>query len=64
MNDIVEGHREKTLKILWAMILHYQVAVLINLDQLREEIHVLERSLRVKHKLDKLSKMQNGKLQI
>lgn len=60
--DVVEGHREKTLKLLWAIILHYQVSVLINMDQLREEINVLEKSLRVKTKLQELNRLLSGTL--
>ncbi|XP_067661837.1 abnormal spindle-like microcephaly-associated protein homolog [Haliotis asinina] len=56
--DIVDGHREKTLKILWHLIFHFQVDVLINLEQLREETSLLEQSLRVKVNMQKLLKIK------
>ena len=59
--DVVEGHREKTLKLLWALILHYQVSVLLHMDQLREEVLVLEKSLSVRTKLHKLGLVMAGR---
>ncbi|WAQ95520.1 ASPM-like protein [Mya arenaria] len=56
--DIVEGHREKTLALLWAIILHYQVAVLINEEQLKEEVRLLERSLAVRQRLSRLAALK------
>ncbi|XP_046339131.2 abnormal spindle-like microcephaly-associated protein homolog isoform X2 [Haliotis rufescens] len=56
--DVVDGHREKTLKILWHLIFHFQVDVLINLEQLREETSLLEQSLRVKVNMQKLLKIK------
>lgn len=61
VRDIVDGHREKTLQLLWNIILHYQVALLINMSELQEEIHVLERSLYVKQQLHRLKNFNNGK---
>lgn len=58
--DVVDGHREKTLSLLWTIILQYQVAMVINLDQLKEEIQILERSLRLRQKFDKLINLNNG----
>ncbi|KAL4219252.1 hypothetical protein ACF0H5_021834 [Mactra antiquata] len=58
--DIVDGHREKTLSLLWTIILQYQVAMVINLEQLKEEIQILERSLRLRHKINQLTNFGNG----
>ncbi|XP_041377587.1 abnormal spindle-like microcephaly-associated protein homolog [Gigantopelta aegis] len=52
--DIVDGHREKTLKLLWYLIFNFQVDVLINQEELTEEIKYLERSLRMKISMQKL----------
>ncbi|XP_052220933.1 abnormal spindle-like microcephaly-associated protein homolog [Dreissena polymorpha] len=56
--DIVEGHREHTLQLLWHMILHFQVTLLVNMDQLREEVRLLERSLHIKHRLIALAALK------
>ncbi|KAL3871776.1 hypothetical protein ACJMK2_039754 [Sinanodonta woodiana] len=55
--DIVDGHREKTLKLLWAIILNYQVEVLLNEEQLREEVILLEKSLKVQNQLQLLQNL-------
>uniref|UniRef100_A0A3Q3DW27 Assembly factor for spindle microtubules n=1 Tax=Hippocampus comes TaxID=109280 RepID=A0A3Q3DW27_HIPCM len=47
--DIVDGHREKTLSLLWKIIFSFQV--ILNEGQLREEIVFLRRSLRSKQRL-------------
>ena len=49
--DLVDGHREKTLEILWAIIFGYQLAAILNLDNIREEIEHLKRSLAAKARL-------------
>ncbi|XP_061680252.1 abnormal spindle-like microcephaly-associated protein isoform X2 [Syngnathoides biaculeatus] len=46
--DIVDGHREKTLSLLWKIIFSFQVEVILNEDHLRDEIGFLRRSLRSK----------------
>ncbi|XP_077390631.1 abnormal spindle-like microcephaly-associated protein [Festucalex cinctus] len=48
--DIVDGHREKTLSLLWKIIFSFQVEVILNEDQLREEIVFLRRTLRSKQR--------------
>ncbi|XP_033731928.1 LOW QUALITY PROTEIN: abnormal spindle-like microcephaly-associated protein homolog [Pecten maximus] len=58
--DIVDGHREKTLHVLWALILQYQVDVLLNKDQLKEEINILQRSLSVRNQLADLQRYEQG----
>ncbi|XP_057697772.1 abnormal spindle-like microcephaly-associated protein [Corythoichthys intestinalis] len=52
--DIVDGHREKTLSLLWKIIFSFQVEVVLDEDQLREEIIFLKRTLRTKQKLASL----------
>ncbi|XP_037105159.1 abnormal spindle-like microcephaly-associated protein [Syngnathus acus] len=43
--DIVDGHREKTLSLLWKIIFSFQVELILDEHQLREEIAFLRRSL-------------------
>uniref|UniRef100_A0A3Q0T8G1 Assembly factor for spindle microtubules n=1 Tax=Amphilophus citrinellus TaxID=61819 RepID=A0A3Q0T8G1_AMPCI len=50
--DIVDGHREKTLSLLWKIIFAFHV--ILNEDQLREEIGFLKRTLRTKRRLASL----------
>uniref|UniRef100_UPI0037E7984D abnormal spindle-like microcephaly-associated protein n=1 Tax=Semicossyphus pulcher TaxID=241346 RepID=UPI0037E7984D len=52
--DVVDGHREKTLSLLWKIIFAFQVEVILNEDQLREEIHFLKRSWRTQRRLASL----------
>ncbi|XP_054645334.1 abnormal spindle-like microcephaly-associated protein [Dunckerocampus dactyliophorus] len=52
--DIVDGHRERTLSLLWKIIFSYQVEVILDVDQLREEIGFLRRTLRIKRRLASL----------
>ncbi|XP_030584053.1 abnormal spindle-like microcephaly-associated protein isoform X2 [Archocentrus centrarchus] len=52
--DIVDGHREKTLSLLWKIIFAFHVEVILNEDQLREEIGFLKRTLRTKRRLASL----------
>eukprot|EP00794_Sanderia_malayensis_P015899 gene15899-17499_t len=40
---IVDGHREKTLFLLWQIIFHFQVDVLLDEDKLQDEIKHLEK---------------------
>uniref|UniRef100_A0A668AAY2 Calponin-homology (CH) domain-containing protein n=1 Tax=Myripristis murdjan TaxID=586833 RepID=A0A668AAY2_9TELE len=47
--DIVDGHREKTLSLLWKIIFAFQV--ILNEEELREEIGFLKRTLRTKQSL-------------
>ncbi|XP_077450851.1 abnormal spindle-like microcephaly-associated protein [Stigmatopora argus] len=49
--DIVDGHREKTLSLLWKIIFSFQVEVILDEDHLREEIIFLKRTLRTKQRL-------------
>ncbi|XP_038571070.1 abnormal spindle-like microcephaly-associated protein [Micropterus salmoides] len=52
--DIVDGHREKTLSLLWKIIFAFHVEVILDEDQLREEIGFLKRTLRSKRRLASL----------
>ncbi|KAM6938261.1 abnormal spindle-like microcephaly-associated protein [Lycodopsis pacificus] len=52
--DIVDGHREKTLSLLWKIIFAFHVEVILDEDQLREEIGFLKRTLRTKRRLESL----------
>ncbi|XP_072516320.1 abnormal spindle-like microcephaly-associated protein [Salminus brasiliensis] len=49
--DIVDGHREKTLNLLWKIIFTFQVEVLLDMEQLKEEISFLKKTWRTKQKL-------------
>nr|XP_045613042.1 abnormal spindle-like microcephaly-associated protein homolog isoform X2 [Procambarus clarkii] len=50
--DIVDGHREQTLALLWTIIFKFQVSVMISETRLREEIYYLHRSLVVRSQLE------------
>ncbi|XP_054459520.1 abnormal spindle-like microcephaly-associated protein [Anoplopoma fimbria] len=52
--DIVDGHREKTLGLLWKIIFAFHVENILDEDQLREEIGFLKRTLRTKRRLASL----------
>ncbi|KAI3368492.1 hypothetical protein L3Q82_025502, partial [Scortum barcoo] len=52
--DIVDGHREKTLSLLWKIIFAFHVEVILEEDQLRDEIAFLKRTLRTKRRLASL----------
>ncbi|XP_069793951.1 abnormal spindle-like microcephaly-associated protein isoform X2 [Narcine bancroftii] len=49
--DIVDGHREKTLALLWRIISAFQMKNLLNEDQLQEEIEFLKTTWHTSHKL-------------
>ncbi|KAM4548144.1 abnormal spindle-like microcephaly-associated protein [Odontesthes bonariensis] len=49
--DVVDGHREKTLSLLWKIIFAFHVEVILDEDQLREEIGFLQRTQRTKRRL-------------
>ncbi|XP_064086058.1 LOW QUALITY PROTEIN: abnormal spindle-like microcephaly-associated protein homolog [Macrobrachium nipponense] len=50
--DIVDGHREKTLGLLWTIIFKFQVSLVISETRIFEEIVYLMRSLKVRAQLD------------
>uniref|UniRef100_A0A3Q3VME9 Calponin-homology (CH) domain-containing protein n=1 Tax=Mola mola TaxID=94237 RepID=A0A3Q3VME9_MOLML len=50
--DIADGHREKTLSLLWKIIFAFHV--ILNEDQLTEEIGFLKRALKTKRRLASL----------
>ncbi|XP_068176408.1 abnormal spindle-like microcephaly-associated protein [Antennarius striatus] len=49
--DVVDGHREKTLSLLWKIIFAFHVEVILDEHQLREEISFLQTTLRTKRRL-------------
>ncbi|XP_075689489.1 abnormal spindle-like microcephaly-associated protein [Rhinoderma darwinii] len=49
--DIVDRHRERTLALLWHIVFTFQVDVLLNIDNLKEEIKFLRHSYIVQKKL-------------
>eukprot|EP00090_Calanus_glacialis_P044436 TRINITY_DN7927_c0_g1_i1.p1 TRINITY_DN7927_c0_g1~~TRINITY_DN7927_c0_g1_i1.p1 ORF type:complete len:1819 (-),score=663.72 TRINITY_DN7927_c0_g1_i1:83-5539(-) len=58
--DIVDGHREKTLQLLWTIIFGYQLNTILDLQKLKEEIVHLKRSLAVRARMGDAS-AQAGK---
>ncbi|KAG9351153.1 hypothetical protein JZ751_025043 [Albula glossodonta] len=57
--DIVDGHREKTLTLLWKIIFAFQVEVLLDEEQLKEEICFLKQTWRTRQKLNALRHNQD-----
>uniref|UniRef100_A0A8C9BQ55 Assembly factor for spindle microtubules n=1 Tax=Phocoena sinus TaxID=42100 RepID=A0A8C9BQ55_PHOSS len=53
--DIVDRHKEKTLALLWKIVLAFQVDISLNLDQLKEEIDFLKHTQSMKRKMSALS---------
>ena len=49
--DIVDGHREKTLTLLWNIIFGFQLNEILDEDKLRCEILHLRKSLRLRVRL-------------
>ena len=49
--DIVDGHREKTLSLLWSIIFGFQLNEILDEDKLRCEILHLRKSLRLRVRL-------------
>ncbi|XP_051977861.1 abnormal spindle-like microcephaly-associated protein [Xyrauchen texanus] len=52
--DIVDGHRDKTLNLLWKIIFTFQVEMLLDENKLKEEISFLRKTWRTKQKLASL----------
>ncbi|XP_061595024.1 abnormal spindle-like microcephaly-associated protein [Cololabis saira] len=52
--DVVDGHREKTLSLLWRIIFTFQVEVILDEAQLRDEVCFLNRTLRTRRRLESL----------
>ncbi|XP_035032890.2 abnormal spindle-like microcephaly-associated protein [Hippoglossus stenolepis] len=52
--DVVDGHREKTLGLLWKIIFAFHVEVILDEEQLRDEIGFLRRTLRTQRRLRSL----------
>ncbi|KAH9505368.1 hypothetical protein Btru_058528 [Bulinus truncatus] len=52
--DVVDGHREKTLLLLWNLIIHFQSSVQVNMEHLKDEIDLLTKSLQLKLAMQKI----------
>ncbi|KAG8003372.1 Abnormal spindle-like microcephaly-associated protein-like protein [Nibea albiflora] len=52
--DVVDGHREKTLSLLWKIIFAFHVEVILDEEQLKEEIGFLKRTSSTKRRLASL----------
>ncbi|KAM8874665.1 abnormal spindle-like microcephaly-associated protein isoform 2-T2 [Spinachia spinachia] len=52
--DVVDGHREKTLSLLWKIIFAFHVERILDEGQLKEEIGFLKRTLSTKRRLASL----------
>ena len=50
--DVVDGHREKTLHVLWRIIFSFQIEVLLSEEQLRQEIYFLKQNYTYKANLE------------
>ena len=54
--DIVDGHREKTLELLWTIIFGRQLESILDLKKLKDEIGHLKRSIHVRARMgDKIA---------
>ena len=60
--DVVDGHREKTLHVLWRIIFAFQIEVLLSEEQLRLEIHFLKQNFCYKAKLEALLNQDDDNL--
>ncbi|CAH1785861.1 unnamed protein product, partial [Owenia fusiformis] len=58
LRDVVDGHCEKTLALLWRIIFRFQVSMVLNMTQLKDEIDFLSKDLKVKSALVKISKLE------
>ncbi|XP_059177929.1 abnormal spindle-like microcephaly-associated protein homolog isoform X2 [Physella acuta] len=61
--DVVDGHREKTLMLLWHLIIHFQSSIQVNLEQLKEEIDLLLKSLQLKLAMQKVGVLSSEECQ-
>ncbi|OXB68288.1 hypothetical protein ASZ78_016689 [Callipepla squamata] len=52
--DIVDRHRERTLALLWKIVFAFQVDVLLDVEQLKEEIKFLKNAHKIKMQLGAL----------
>lgn len=48
---VVDGHREKTLLILWQIIFHFQVGLLLDPEKIKEEIIYLKKTLQLRNEM-------------
>ncbi|XP_006822558.1 uncharacterized protein LOC100313557 [Saccoglossus kowalevskii] len=52
--DIIDGHREKTLELLWRLVFHFQISINLNENQIQEEVTFLKKNLRTRRQLQLL----------
>ncbi|NXG60204.1 ASPM protein, partial [Hemiprocne comata] len=57
--DIVDRHRERTLALLWKIVFAFQVDVVLNVEQLKEEIEFLKNAHKRKNRLGALKTFPN-----
>ncbi|NXK12734.1 ASPM protein, partial [Herpetotheres cachinnans] len=57
--DIVDRHRERTLALLWKIVFAFQVDVILNVEQLKEEIEFLKNTRKRKTQLGALKTFPN-----
>lgn len=57
--DIVDRHRERTLALLWRIVSAFQVEVLLNVDEVKEEITFLKQSWILQKKIGALRSFSN-----
>ncbi|XP_009998238.1 PREDICTED: abnormal spindle-like microcephaly-associated protein [Chaetura pelagica] len=57
--DIVDRHRERTLALLWKIVFAFQVDVVLNVEQLKEEIEFLKNAHKRKKTLGALKTFPN-----
>ncbi|KAK4314215.1 hypothetical protein Pmani_014496 [Petrolisthes manimaculis] len=55
--DIVDGHREQTLALLWTIIFKFQVSLIVSEKRLEEELGHLQQSLEVRAQLDEAARI-------
>ncbi|KAK3864993.1 hypothetical protein Pcinc_029350 [Petrolisthes cinctipes] len=55
--DIVDGHREQTLALLWIIVFKFQVSLIVSVKRLKEELGHLQQSLEVRAQLDEAARI-------
>uniref|UniRef100_A0A8V0Y6N8 Assembly factor for spindle microtubules n=1 Tax=Gallus gallus TaxID=9031 RepID=A0A8V0Y6N8_CHICK len=61
--DIVDRHRERTLALLWKIVFAFQVDILLNVEQLKEEIKFLKNAHKIKMQLGALKLFSSCRVQ-
>lgn len=60
--DIVKGHRERTLALLWRIIMHFKIPLLIDAAALKKEVECILRSHRISHRTDLIDSVSDEKM--